>query len=475
MGSLIGVKVYVAVLNKEGDYIYSDEAFDEQQFDFIKKFVQTNFNYLKKGEHSIPLSSENIIFFKTSNNTMTILYNPKGKIGQLLAFKSMINNYSNSLDSSIITGEVPKIEEIKEVPNLIESAQKAIEAYSISRRKKYYSKIKPILSRELKKKDKFNLTQSIILNKCDGNFSLSNIMEITDLNESEVIENIYNFYTKKVIELKDFELLRIQCPECKKEATLFLPKVILSKSEIGVRIQLFPPECGHTFVAFIDKKLKIKTKPIEKLIDPEDSLDLTNLSIEKLISFFGQDIFFNIFHAIFFRFYTVFIGEEEVIKIITQFLRKIFAQLEYGRHIFSINQAEFEKNTAKYREFLIIDFDSMITIDPYEEKEELFDFEFKLFKKVLKTKGDTPQILETYSEFERLILLTDTVLKELEPIKQISEDDLMKTMDSKYQMTINRYEIPVIKKLSEIYYNTDILKKVTRTVVGQMSNWFEKI
>lgn len=49
MGSLIGVKVYVAVLNKEGDYIYSDEAFDEQQFDFIKKFVQTNFNYLKKG------------------------------------------------------------------------------------------------------------------------------------------------------------------------------------------------------------------------------------------------------------------------------------------------------------------------------------------------------------------------------------------------------------------------------------------
>ncbi|MFX0135083.1 MAG: hypothetical protein ACFFDN_15685, partial [Candidatus Hodarchaeota archaeon] len=85
------------------------------------------------------------------------------------------------------------------------------------------------------------------------------------------------------------------------------------------------------------------------------------------------------------------------------------------------------------------------------------------------------QILDTYSEFERLILLTDTILKELEPIKQISEDDLMKELDEKYQMKIKRYEIPIIKKLSEIYYTTDISKKVTRTVVGQMSSWFEKI
>jgi hypothetical protein len=160
---------------------------------------------------------------------------------------------------------------------------------------------------------------------------------------------------------------------------------------------------------------------------------------------------------------------------LTEFLRKIFTQLEYGRHIFAIDQEEFEKNTKKYNDFLIIDFYSNSGIDPYEEEEEIFDFEFKLFKNVLQNPDQNVQILDTYSEFERLILLTDTILKELEPIKQISEDDLMKELDEKYQMKIKRYEIPIIKKLAEIYYATDISKKVTRTVVGQMSSWFEKI
>ncbi|NVM01324.1 MAG: hypothetical protein HWN67_03250 [Candidatus Helarchaeota archaeon] len=255
----------------------------------------------------------------------------------------------------------------------------------------------------------------------------------------------------------------------------FIPKFMLEKSKNGIRVQLFPEECNHTFIAFIDKKLKIKTKVAEKLLDFKDSLDLREISIENLISFFGQDVFFNIFHAIFFRFYTVFIGREEIINIMTQFLRKIFTQLEYGRHIFAIDQEEFERNTKKYKDFLIIDFNSNIVIEPYDEEEEIFDFEFKLFKKVLQNPDQNVQILDTYSEFERLILLTDTILKELEPIKQISEDDLMKELDEKFQMKINRYEIPIIKKLSEIYYGTDISKKVTRTVVGQMSSWFEKI
>ncbi len=474
MGQLVGVKVYVAVTGKDGNFIYSDDVFDDYK-DFIKRFVETNFNYLHQGEHSIPLSSENIIFFKTTENTMTILYNPKGKIGQLLAFKSLMRNYSEPIENCLATAESGAIEIIEETAASKLAAQKMEELGIVSRKEEYYHKIKPILRRSLKKKDKFNLIESTILNKCDGNTTLFNIIRAVDVSGFQVIDTLYKFFEKKLIEFEDYELFNISCPECKNSVKYFIPKFMLEKSEKGIRVQLFPEGCDHTFIVFIDKKLKIKTKSVERLLEFKDILDLRELSIGNLISFFGQDVFFNIFHAIFFRFYTVFIGKEDIVNIMTEFLRKIFTQLEYGRHIFAIDQEEFEKNTKKYNDFLIIDFYSNSVIDPYDEEEEIFDFEFKLFKKVIQNPDQNVQILNTYSEFERLILLTDTILKELEPIKQISEDDLMKELDEKYQMKIKRYEIPIIKKLSEIYYGTDISKKVTRTVVGQMSSWFEKI
>ncbi|MFX0136060.1 MAG: hypothetical protein ACFFDN_20635, partial [Candidatus Hodarchaeota archaeon] len=382
MGQLVGVKVYVAVTSKDGNFIYSDEVFDDFKA-FIKKFVETNFVYLQKGEHSIPLSSENIIFFKTTENSMTILYNPKGKIGQLLAFKSMMNNFCEPIENCITTQAASTVEVIEETAAAQLAAQKMEEIGIVTRKDKHYNKIRPILRRSLKKKDKFNLVESTILNRCDGNNTLQNIIRDVDINDSDVIKSLHKFAEKKLIGFEDYELFHISCPECKNSVDYLIPKFMIEKSQNGIRVQLFPEGCNHTFIAFIDKKLKIKTKIIEKLLNFEDSLDLRKLTIEKLITFFGQDVFFNIFHAIFFRFYTVFIGEEEIINIITEFLRKIFTQLEYGRHIFAIDQAEFEKNTKKYKEFLVIDFNSNTAIDPYEEEEEIFDFEFKLFKNVL--------------------------------------------------------------------------------------------
>ncbi|NVM01325.1 MAG: hypothetical protein HWN67_03255 [Candidatus Helarchaeota archaeon] len=151
MGQLVGVKVYVAVTGKDGNFIYLDDVFDDYK-EFIKRFVETNFNYLRQGEHSIPLSSENIIFFKTTENTMTILYNPKGKIGQLLAFKSMMRNYSEPIENCLATVESATVEVIEETAASKLIAQQMEELGVVSRKDKYYNKIKPILLRSLKKK-----------------------------------------------------------------------------------------------------------------------------------------------------------------------------------------------------------------------------------------------------------------------------------------------------------------------------------
>ncbi len=468
MGKITGVRVYVSIADHKGDIIYSDSAFDNYK-DFIKTFVQVNFKYLQKGDHSIPLSSENIIFFKSSDNSMIILYNPKGKIGQLLTFKGIMDNYTNSLEECTLQIESVPIKEIEQ-PLGIPLIEIKVPIFSL--KEKLYKNLIPVLEKKVKEQKKFSLTEGIVLNKCDGNQNLFNIIKSVELKEDEVLNILDTFSEKNQLCFKEFEILKVNCPLCKNHTTLFLPEFILDKVENKLRVQLDPEDCDHTFVALIDKKLRIKTKAIESLSNSSDELDTSKLSIKNLISFLGEDLFFNIFHAIFIQLKIVFIGEEPVIRDITQFFKKIFPQIKYEEDIICINQTEFKKNFKKYKKNLIIDFNSHIIVNPFQE--DLFDFESKLLKNVLKIEDENLQILTTNSEFEHLILLTEKILKDIEFFQTISEDVLIKNVETLHGIKLNRYEIPLIKQISNIYYGTDISKKITSTISSQVSSWFDK-
>ncbi|MFX0134927.1 MAG: hypothetical protein ACFFDN_14900 [Candidatus Hodarchaeota archaeon] len=469
MGKITGVRVYVSVADHNGNIIYFDSAF-ENYIDFIKTFVKVNFKYLHKKDHSIPLSSENIIFFKSSDNSMIILYNPKGKIGQLLTFKSIMDNYANSLEECALKIESTPLEEIEKPPLGMPLIQLEVPVFSY--KEKLYKNLIPVLKKKIKDQKKFSLDEGIVLNKCDGSQNLFDITKSVELKDTEILDLLYTIVEKKQLFFKDYECLKISCPLCKNFATLFIPEFILDKFEKNLRVQLDPEGCDHTFVAFIDKKIRIKTKIIEKLSKSSDELDISKLSIKNLISFLGEDLFFSIFHAIFIQLKTVFIGDETVIKDITQFFKRIFPQLKYENDIICINQTEFKNNFKKYKDNLVIDFDSHVIIEPNQD--DSYDFELKLFKKILKIEDENLQILTTNSEFERLILLTEKILKDIEFFKNISEDVLIKNVETLHGVKLNRYEIPIIKEIANIYYKTDIYKKIIGTVTGQMSGWFDK-
>ncbi len=469
MGEMTGVRVYVSITDSYGNFIYSNSAFKNHE-KFITDFVHTNFKYLQQGDHSIPLSSENIVFFKSADNAMIILYNPKGKIGQLLTFKSMLNKYSNSIEECTLKIESSPLNLAGNTSLSIELPLKELKIPTLSYRENLYKNILPFYTKKISSKEKFSLLESQIMNLCGGTLSLFDIMNQLNIEDYQLFEILYKMLTKNYIDFREHRLIKISCPECKKSTYLFIPNYLLKKNTL--RIQLCTNECDHYFLAFIDKKLNIRTKFIEKLLDFKSELDLSNLSMENLISFFRQDLFFNIFHAIFFRIPVVFIGEQEIVEELIKFLKKIFINLEYGEQILSVNRLEFEKKFKKFKDYLIVDLNSYIAIDPYENH-EIFDFEFRLFKNILKIEGQNLQILQTNSEFERLILHTDQILKECESFTEISEDNLIKSMNAVYDIKIERYEIPIIIKLADIYYNTDLSKKIKRTVSGKLSGWLD--
>ena len=57
LGELLGVRVYITITDPEGNFIASDAVFEEYK-EFIQGFIKNNFEYLRIGDHSIPLSRD---------------------------------------------------------------------------------------------------------------------------------------------------------------------------------------------------------------------------------------------------------------------------------------------------------------------------------------------------------------------------------------------------------------------------------
>jgi len=114
MSELLMKKVYVAIMDRIGQVYYADDDLDKH-VEFCTNFLKNNFHVLDVGDHSIPLSNINLIFFKTSDNFATILFTREGRVGQLLAFKRKMESYGEKIEKALseFVQDIEKIEKIE--------------------------------------------------------------------------------------------------------------------------------------------------------------------------------------------------------------------------------------------------------------------------------------------------------------------------------------------------------------------------
>jgi hypothetical protein len=188
LGPILGTRPYLAIVRYDGEFIYAEPALDSYR-EFISAFSKSNFDLLKPGDHSMPISGTNLAFFKLSNRALIVIYIKKGLIGQLLIFKARMMKYQDKLDALI--PEAPTHKEItlttvpSEEPELLKKAPAPTKAQII-----------PVLLKEIGKKDKFPLQEVVILNYCNGKNSFENIMRDGNLDRKATWE-ILDKYTKK--------------------------------------------------------------------------------------------------------------------------------------------------------------------------------------------------------------------------------------------------------------------------------------
>lgn len=194
LGRAIGTRPYLTIVDRAGTIHYRDESEFKEFGTYLGDFTRMNFNMLNVGDHSIPLSGKNLVFFKVSDNLMIILFTKKGLVGQLLGYKSDLFQHTHEIQE--IIGEVVAVEPA--TPSVGAATGAAKPGITVT---EGLPKVYPRLSKPIKEKERFLIDQMAVLRYCDGNHDIISIAEETGLDVHTVYSILDDFESKKRIQL----------------------------------------------------------------------------------------------------------------------------------------------------------------------------------------------------------------------------------------------------------------------------------
>ena len=149
IGPMLTSRPYIALIDKFGKIQYMDESVEKYR-DFMSSFVQRNFSFLRIGDHSIPISGLNMVFFKLSNKIVLVMFMKQGLVGQLLAFKNKMGKFASEIDQHITLVPPEGLEEGADVDKV--AKEEVIEEEIPEEEEEV--KVIPQLVKKIRKKDK---------------------------------------------------------------------------------------------------------------------------------------------------------------------------------------------------------------------------------------------------------------------------------------------------------------------------------
>ncbi len=198
LGSIMGVRVYSAIVDRNGKIRFAREDFNENEMDvFVVNFVKNNFDMLEVGDHSFPISGKNFGFFKISDKSMVVLHTKKGPLGALLSFKNKMFSFADTIDDKLNDVMVQRKKGKERAGTATDSEQGVPKLLT----QKKFAKV-PLLTKKLTGKEKFPINDVLVLNLCDGEHTIEEIIKKTRLARLAVENVIKNYEKKKYITLK---------------------------------------------------------------------------------------------------------------------------------------------------------------------------------------------------------------------------------------------------------------------------------
>ena len=216
---------FICIIDERGEMKYMDEGL-KVRLDYINDFVQKNFDIIETGQYSFPISGTLLGFFKMSSKLMFVLYREEGKIGNLLLYRGLLENYINKIEN--LNSDLQTIEIWEKNANLILKLRKKGAAGGVAAGIRAIAarlgtedttpsaeteagsapapkssgdssaaglEIYPELQEKFRNK-KFNFKEGLVMQYCNGRMTVEEIAVKTKLTEEDVLE-VVNFYQKK--------------------------------------------------------------------------------------------------------------------------------------------------------------------------------------------------------------------------------------------------------------------------------------
>ncbi|MHA1277441.1 MAG: hypothetical protein ACTSRC_15155 [Candidatus Helarchaeota archaeon] len=270
----------LCIADGQADIKYIDERLLDRQ-EYIQNYIRENFNLIEEGQYSLPIPSTLLGFFRMARNLIFIIFMEAGKIGNLLLYRGLLENYGAIVDE--LYTDLDEIKEIEANANLLIKLRSAgapakpevaaavassgkvkevkaasttatAEAGSAPSQKLGGAKYPKLLEQYRNKK--FNFMEGIILQHCNGERYIEEIVVKSRYSLDEVLE-VINTYEKKgwlvMLSRKGAEIIKEEIkesPETKKEVPEQVPGTregIAEAITVGERTSKVYPELLDKF------------------------------------------------------------------------------------------------------------------------------------------------------------------------------------------------------------------------------------
>lgn len=202
----------IAIADDLADIKYIDPELEKERLDYIKDYVSSNFSLIEIGQYSLPLSGVLLGFFKISENVMLILYSETGKIGNLLAYRGLVNTYAKKIDECLdLLREIDELEStsyeiirLKKVAPIEVTSQTSIEITEKAPSTRLMDVTPNLVFPKLDQKfasKKFAFKEGLILQHCSGKNSIEDIINKSNFSKEEVEEVIEKYESKGWLEV----------------------------------------------------------------------------------------------------------------------------------------------------------------------------------------------------------------------------------------------------------------------------------
>lgn len=203
----------ICICDSQGDINFIHNALKEKE-NYIREFVKTNFSLIEEGQYSLPISGTLLGFFKMSSKLLFVLYMESGKIGNLLLYRGLLENYRNVVEE--VQSDLQSLKEMEANANLIlklrqrggiskpptavpEKVETELPVAFATTESIAEPEGPPGIYPELLERfhnKKFNFQEGIILQNCKGKLTIEQIVVKSKFSESEVKE-VIDQYQKK--------------------------------------------------------------------------------------------------------------------------------------------------------------------------------------------------------------------------------------------------------------------------------------